>query len=176
MAARKRAAAFAAAAVLGVALLVTAPSERASAQRSAPSSLLKVAAQLQALRPPAAAGDGDSSLGRFEPARAVAGDEVVYTVAFENASDRLVDQIRITAPIPPQLAYVAGTAYCPGGLALFSSDGGRTYGLPDELVAVAADGTKTEVAPDAYTHVRWVLGAPLEQRAKGFARFRAVVR
>ena len=130
---------------------------------------------MQTLQAGAAQG-GDATLTAFVPARALPGAEVVYTVAFENATDRLVDQVRITAPIPSLLAYVADTAYCPGGLALFSSDDGRTYGLPDELSAPGPDGTKTRVAPAAYTHVRWILNAPLQQGAKGFARFRAVVR
>jgi uncharacterized repeat protein (TIGR01451 family) len=130
---------------------------------------------VQALQPGAAQGDS-ATLTPFTAARALPGDEVVYTVAFENPSDRLVDQVRITAPIPSQLAYVADTAYCPGGLALFSTDNGRTYGLPDELATVAADGTRSRVVPAAYTHVRWILKAPLQQGAKGFARFRAVVR
>jgi uncharacterized repeat protein (TIGR01451 family) len=158
-------------AVLTGALLVAGLIAPAVAQRSGARSSLKVALQVETLQ-----AGGNATLTAFVPARARPGDEVVYTVTFENATDGLVDQVRITAPIPALLAYVADTAFCPGGVALFSSDDGRTYGLPDELATVGPAGTKTRVDPAAYTHVRWTLKAPLQQGAKGFARFRAVVR
>ncbi len=57
---------------------------------------------------------------------------------------------------------------------LFSVDGGRTYGAPKELTVKAADGSQRTADAADYTHIRWVLKAPLDAGAKGFARFRAV--
>src|SRR5262245_14860902 len=43
-----------------------------------------------------------------------AGDEIVYTIAFENTSKRSVDNVRITNPIPPRMRYLEGSASGPG--------------------------------------------------------------
>jgi uncharacterized repeat protein (TIGR01451 family) len=104
------------------------------------------------------------------------GDEIVYTVAFKNTSGRPVDNVRITNPIPPRMRYVEGSAYGPGADVLYSVDGGRTFGKPNELVVATEEGSSHVAAAVDYTHIRWVLKAPLEPGAKGFARFRAVVR
>jgi uncharacterized repeat protein (TIGR01451 family) len=104
------------------------------------------------------------------------GDEVVYTVTFENVTKQAADSIRITSPIPSEMRYLPNTAAGPGSSALFSVDGGRTYGTPKELTVLAGDGSRRAADASDYTHIRWLLKAPLDAGAKGFARFRAVVR
>jgi hypothetical protein len=59
---------------------------------------------------------------------------------------------------------------------LFSVDGGETFGLPNELAVADGDEARRAAAVADYTHVRWVLTAPLAARATGFARFRAELR
>ena len=122
-----------------------------------------------------AAVDGEAQHELRPLAAPAPGDEVVYTVTFVNVSDRTADNIRISNPIPPEMRYVADTAVAPGSEALYSVDGGRTYGLPSELF-VSADGVSRRADTADYTHIRWLLRAPLDPGAKGFARFRAVVR
>jgi len=104
------------------------------------------------------------------------GDELVLTVTFANVSRQTLDGVRITQPIPPNMRYVAGSAIGPGSEVLYSVDGGASYGQPHELEVIAADGTRRAATADDYTHIRWSLKAPLEAGARGFARFRAVVR
>ena len=104
------------------------------------------------------------------------GDELVITVTFANVSAGVLDGVKITQPIPPNLRYVDGSAIGPGAEVLYSVDGGLTYGQPNELAVVAADGTRRAASADDYTHVRWLLRAPLEAGARGFARFRAIAR
>jgi uncharacterized repeat protein (TIGR01451 family) len=106
----------------------------------------------------------------------LSGDEVVYTIAFTNVSTTPAQNIRISTPIPPTMRYFAGTAAAPGSKVLYSVDGGRTYGAPAELFVAAPDGATHSAEAADYTHVRWVLDAPLDAGAKGFARFRAIVR
>jgi len=43
-------------------------------------------------------------------------------------------------------------------------------------VVTAGDGSQRAAEAGDYTHIRWVLKSPLDAGAKGFARFRAVVR
>jgi hypothetical protein len=84
--------------------------------------------------------------------------------------------LRITSPVPADLRYVHGSASGPGSAVLFSVDNGRTFGRPDELTLALPDGgTRLADAAD-YTHVRWILEAPLAAGAAGVARYRAVPR
>ena len=106
----------------------------------------------------------------------VGGEQFVLTLRFTNTTGTTVDGVRITSAIPAGLRYVAGSATGPGGLVLFSVDGGRTFGTEQELAA--RDGGPQSGGPEQteYTHVRWVLAAPLEVGATGFVRFRALAR
>jgi uncharacterized repeat protein (TIGR01451 family) len=98
------------------------------------------------------------------------GDQFILTVRFANVSGVTTDDVRITTAVPDGMGYVADSATGPGGLVLFSTDGGRTFGTPQELAARTAGGSAAQPAP--YTHVRWVLEAPLEPGATGFVRLR----
>lgn len=103
-------------------------------------------------------------------------DQLVVSVRFTNSSDRLLDSIRITSPIPPDLRYLPDSASGPGADVLFSVDNGRSFGRPEELTLQDSDGNVRGADPADYTHVRWVLRAPLDAGASGVARFRAVPR
>jgi uncharacterized repeat protein (TIGR01451 family) len=98
------------------------------------------------------------------------GEQFVLTLRFVNDAGATIDGVRITSAIPPQLRYVPGSATGPGGIVLFSVDGGRTFGTEREL---AARGPVAGAEQAAYTHVRWVLDAPIEAGATGFVRLRA---
>jgi uncharacterized repeat protein (TIGR01451 family) len=103
-------------------------------------------------------------------------DQLVVSVRFTNAGEHVLDAIRITSPVPADVQYVPQSASGPGSEVLFSVDNGRSFGRPDELTLPAADGgLRVAVAAD-YTHVRWILHAPLDAGATGIARFRAVPR
>jgi len=71
---------------------------------------------------------------------------------------------------------VPHSASGPGSEVLFSVDNGRSFGRPDELTLAALNGGVRGAEPADYTHVRWVLRAPLDAGATGIARFRAVPR
>ena len=138
----------------------------------APRDLL-VSSQLERIRP-IAAGEAEDT----DPTDASAShaDELIVSVRFANASDRILDAIRITSPIPPDLSYVSDSASGPGADVLYSVDGGRSFGRPEELTMQAPDGSVRGAEPADYTHVRWVLRTSLDAGASGVARFRAVPR
>ena len=104
------------------------------------------------------------------------GDELVITVTFLNTTQHALDGIRITQPIPPSMRYVEGSGVGPGSQLLYSVDGGATYGQPNELRVVTADGGRRVSTAGDYTHVRWLIKAPLAAGARAFVRFRATVR
>jgi hypothetical protein len=105
-------------------------------------------------------------------------DQLIVTVRFTNVSADILDSIRVTSPVPADLQYVPHSASGPGSEVLFSVDNGRTFGRPQELELPAPDGNGAVRGAEAadYTHVRWVLRAPLDAGALGIARFRAVPR
>jgi uncharacterized repeat protein (TIGR01451 family) len=104
------------------------------------------------------------------------GDELVITVTFLNTTQHALDGVRITQPIPPSMRYVQGSGVGPGSQVLYSVDGGATYGQPNELGVVTAEGIRRVASPGEYTHVRWLIKAPLAAGARAFVRFRATVR
>lgn len=104
------------------------------------------------------------------------GEQFVLTLRFTNTTGTTVDGVRITSAIPAGLRYVAGSATGPGGLVLFSVDGGRTFGTEQELSVRVAGPESGGAEQTVYTHVRWVLEAPLEVGATGFVRLRALSR
>ena len=103
-------------------------------------------------------------------------EQFIYSVQFTNATDQAAEGVRITSPIPPGLRYVAGTAVGPGSIVLFSVDGGLTFGAVNELVVPDGDAAFRHADAADYTHVRWILQAPLDTGATGFVRFRAAAR
>ena len=104
------------------------------------------------------------------------GDALVVTVTFLNTTQHALDGVRITQPIPPSMRYLEGSGVGPGSQVLYSVDGGATYGQPNELGVVAADGVRRAATAADYTHVRWLIKAPLAPGARAFVRFRATVR
>lgn len=103
-------------------------------------------------------------------------DQLIVSVRFTNAGEQILDSIRITSPVPADVVYVPGSANAPGSDVLFSIDNGMRFAPPSELVVVAPGGGTRRADPAEYTHVRWVLRAPLDAGATGIARFRAVPR
>jgi uncharacterized repeat protein (TIGR01451 family) len=118
------------------------------------------------------AADGSVSVQLVRGAETAGSAPRVYTVRFTNTTEQPIDGVRVTSAIPDDVHYVANSATGPGMTVLFSVDGGRTFGAAAELFMV--DGAELQRAePRDYTHIRWVLDAPLDAGGTGFARFRA---
>ena len=149
----------------------------AVAAQTAPSSRggLEVSSTLERIAPKAAE-RGDTVLDVAAPTAEPQADELVLSVEFTNTSEQVIDAVRITSPVPANVRYVADSASGPGSEALFSVDQGRTFAQPKELTIVGADGVPRAADAAQYTHVRFVLDAPLDAGATGIARFRAVPR
>lgn len=121
-------------------------------------------------------GDGAAAVEIAAGTVASHADQLIVSVRFTNASGEIIDSIRITSPVPADVQYLPNSASGPGSDVMFSVDNGRSFGRPDELTAVAPNGTLRSADPAEYTHVRWILRAPLDAGATGIARFRAVPR
>jgi hypothetical protein len=161
---------------LAATLLVMLAAAGVTAQGAAPAPRdLLVSSQLERIGG-TAAGDAEATAQDATDASASSPDELIVSVRFANSSDHVLDAIRITSPIPPDLSYVSDSASGPGADVLYSVDGGRSFGRPEELTMQVPDGTVRGAEPADYTHVRWVLRASLDAGASGVARFRVVPR
>jgi uncharacterized repeat protein (TIGR01451 family) len=105
----------------------------------------------------------------------VPGESVVYTITFQNISDEPAANVVITNPISEDLTYVSGSAFGPGTVIQFSTDGGQNYAAADELTVID-DGVSRPAGPDDFTHIRWVMQNELAVGAQGTARFTAVLK
>lgn len=151
------------------ALLVCAAGAAAAAQPVVVSSTLE--------RIVAAPGEGGPAAVQITSATVAShADQLIVSVKFANTGDAVVDSVRITSPVPADVQFVPGSASGPGSEVLFSVDNGRTFGRPEELRVAGPNGGARAASAADYTHVRWVLDAPLDAGATGVARFRAVPR
>ena len=105
----------------------------------------------------------------------VPGESVVYTITFQNISDEPAANVVITNPISEDLTYVVGSAFGPGTVIQFSTDGGQNFAAANELTVID-DGVSRPAGPDDFTHIRWVMQNELAVGAQGTARFTAVLK
>lgn len=85
------------------------------------------------------------------------GEEVVYTITFENISDETTTGVVISNPIPEHMVFVSGLSKPQGVEVVYSVDG-KHFDRPEKLrVAIDGDKTRPAVAAD-YTHIRWLMG------------------
>ena len=105
----------------------------------------------------------------------VPGESVVYTITFQNISDEPAANVVITNPISEDLTYVDGSAFGPGTVIQFSTDGGQNFAAAEELTVID-DGVSRPAGPDDFTHIRWVMQNELAVGAQGTARFTAVLK
>ena len=115
---------------------------------------------------------GETERRLVEAETVVPGDDLVYTITFQNISDETAENVVITNPIAESLTYVSGSAFGPGALIEFSVDGGQNFDAPGALTIAANDGER-QAEPADFTHVRWTMQNDIETGAQGLARFRA---
>ncbi len=121
---------------------------------------------------------GETESRLVEAAQVIPGDELAYTITFENVSDDVtVDagSVVITNPVPPEVRYLESTAFGAGTVISYSADGGEFFGAPDELVVTGENGDRVADASD-YTHIRWTFEPALEPGQTGSVSFRARLR
>jgi len=84
--------------------------------------------------------NGERRTKLVDATKVVPGDEVVYTVTFENIGSEPADDIVITNPLPAEMTYVEGSAFGPGSEIVFSTDGGKSFAPPEKLLVTDEQG------------------------------------
>ena len=106
------------------------------------------------------------------------GEEIIYTVNYNNTGSEAAKDVKITDPIP------AGTTYIPGsasevGVLTFSIDNGKNYKKATLLTyeMKSADGKmqKKAATPDEYTDISWIIPS-IAAGEKGSVHFRVKVK
>lgn len=106
----------------------------------------------------------------------IPGDEVIYTIYYENIGKEPATDAVISNPLPEHMLYTNGSAEGKGTKVEFSVDGGRKFDIPENLKIKGADGKERLAGSADYTHVRWLLIKPVEPGSKGSVLFRAKVK
>ncbi|MFL6858843.1 MAG: hypothetical protein ACJ8EB_13175 [Allosphingosinicella sp.] len=116
--------------------------------------------------------DGKPRVVREEPKLVTPGDRLVFDLSYRNQGAQPATGFVITNPIPPSVAF-AGTD-SPG--AIFSVDGGKSWGPLASLRVPAADGRTRPAGPADVTHVRWAFTRAIPAGASDQVSFRGVVK
>ena len=115
-----------------------------------------------------------------EPGKLTPGDELVYTMLYYNDATLAAERVVVNNVVPERSRLRAASVEGEGTEISYSVDGGKIYGLLEQLgveTGKSADGKPiTRPATEAdVTHLRWVLASALGPRASGFVRFRSVL-
>jgi uncharacterized repeat protein (TIGR01451 family) len=105
-------------------------------------------------------------------AKVVPGDQVIFTTRYVNTGKQPADNVTVMNPVPDHMTYVDKSAEGKGARIEFSVDGGKTYGSPNKLMVTDGQGRLRSAMARDYTHIRWVLTAPLAPGGTGSVSFR----
>jgi uncharacterized repeat protein (TIGR01451 family) len=101
------------------------------------------------------------------------GEEIIYTLSYNNSGTEAATNVLITDPIPEGTSYIPGSASEVGDLT-FSIDKGKTFKKPT-LLTYEVKGAKKVASPDEYTDIRWTLPT-VPPGGKGSVSFKVKVK
>lgn len=121
--------------------------------------------------------DGAKSKQRVVPAKALPGDEVIYTLTYTNKGAAPAEAVVVNNPVPEHTDYVGGSAWGEGMEVTFSVDGGQNFAAPGQLKVRVKDEAGNDVEriarPEEYTHLRWKGSKSVPPGGTGEVGFRA---
>ena len=98
---------------------------------------------------------GEKGIDLVPVEKAVPGEELIIQVSYTNSGSKPAENIVIVNPVPDQMIYVAGSATGDVTLATFSTDGGKTFDLPEKLTFTDEEGNEKPAPAELYTHIRF---------------------
>jgi uncharacterized repeat protein (TIGR01451 family) len=99
--------------------------------------------------------DGTSAVQRIPAATVVPGDEVIYTLVYDNQGTNPADDIFITNPIPEHMELRRASANPAWLETVYSVDGGHVFGPLSDLTVTDSAGQNRRALPQDCTHIRW---------------------
>ena len=113
------------------------------------------------------AADGSITTERIPAGKVIPGEEVIYTVHYENAGAEPADDVIITNPIPTHMHLLRTDGLQPDVHLVFSVDGGRSFDALARLEITGNDGRPRPATAADCTHLRWVFERQLEPGEAG---------
>jgi uncharacterized repeat protein (TIGR01451 family) len=111
--------------------------------------------------------DGTKGVVRVPAETVVPGDEVIYTLVYDNQGSDPAEDIFITNPIPEHMEF-RRAASGPDWLELvYSVDGGALFGPLSSLTMTDSAGQSRQALPQDCTHIRWVFQRSLAPGESG---------
>lgn len=117
-------------------------------------------------------GDGTKTVVLEKPSMVTPGDNLVFVVKYKNVGNSTASNFVVTNPLPSAVMF-NGTS---DGLEVVSIDGGKSWGVLNNLRVAKADGTARPAQRSDVTHIKWNLNQPLTAGAEGKLIFRGVVK
>lgn len=105
--------------------------------------------------------DGSRTLVRVPAETVVPGDEVVYTLLYDNRGEDPADDVFITNPIPEHMEFRRAADSPPGVEIVYSVDGGEVFAPLSDLRVTDGAGRSRGALPADCTHIRWLFRRPL---------------
>jgi uncharacterized repeat protein (TIGR01451 family) len=118
------------------------------------------------------AANGATHVALEAPSVVTPGDPLVFVLSYRNNGAAPAADFVVTDPIPDSVAF--SSAESAG--AVYSVDGGRTWGALAALMVRNSDGTSRAAAATDVTHVRWRLAQAIPAGGRGELRFRGLVK
>jgi len=118
---------------------------------------------------------GQAETKRVLAEKVVPGDEVIYTIYYENQAQKPADNVVLTSPVPEHMSYSNGSAMGKSSRVTFSIDNGLSFAPWNNLYVIAENGQRQQAGPQDYTHVRWALKTPVSVGTQGSVSFKAVL-
>ena len=111
---------------------------------------------------------------RVNAEKVAPGEEVIYTLAFENQGSEPASDLVLVMPVPEEVDYIEGTVGGDNARVTFSIDGGKTYVARGRLT-VEEGGVARPARSEEITHIRWVVPT-LPGRQSGTVSYRGILR
>ena len=121
------------------------------------------------------AADGSVKLERVAATVVAPGDEVIYSIRFNNNGAEPAGDIVMVMPVPEEITYVEGSAAGRPSKITFSADGGNTY-LTRGRLTVKEEGVERAATGAEITHIKWTIDEPLAPEARAEVFYRGVVK
>ena len=116
--------------------------------------------------------DGKTVTVREAPKVVTPGDRLVFELSYKNQGAQPATGFALTNPIPDAVAFTGTDS----AGAVYSVDGGKSWGPLASLKVAKADGTTRPATSADVTHVRWSFSQAIPAGGSGKISFKAVVK
>jgi uncharacterized repeat protein (TIGR01451 family) len=116
--------------------------------------------------------NGSVQIVREAPSVVTPGDKLVFVLSYRNSGAEPATGFVVTDPIPDNVVFAGGESTG----AIFSVDGGKSWGALAALRVANADGTRRPAQRADVTHIRWTFVQPIAAGASGQLSFGGVVK